>query len=66
MSEPIVSIARIEQQAREAAAKYNNINDACPYPFYSPAGRAFKAEFMRARLASSVVAKPERGQKAQA
>ena len=62
MTEPIVSIARIEQQAREAAATYDNVNDACPYSFYTEAGRLFKRTFVSARLAKNVVAKPERGQ----
>ena len=43
MTEPIVSIERIEQQAKEAAAKYEHINEACPYSFYTEAGRTFTA-----------------------
>ena len=60
MSEPIVSIGFIEQQARAAAAVYDNVNDACPYSFYSAHGKIFKQAFMAARLAKSIVAKPER------
>ena len=67
MTEPIVSIAHIEQQAREAAAVYDCVNDACPYSFYTAHGRIFKQAFMAARLEKSIVPKPERGagQKAQ-
>ena len=56
MTEPIVSIARIEQQAQEAAALYENVNDACPYSFYTEAGRTFKRAFTAARLQRSLVA----------
>jgi len=45
MTEPIVSLDIIKTQAREAAAKFTDVNDACPYPFASAAGRAFKEEF---------------------
>lgn len=45
MTEPIVSIDVVKTQAREAAATYSNVNDACPYPFGSAAGKAFKEEF---------------------
>ena len=50
MSEPIVSIARIEQQALKAAETYDDVNDACPYPFGTEAGRLFKATFNEAVL----------------
>lgn len=49
MIEPIVSLDTIKTQAREAAAKYANVNDACPYPFGTAAGRAFKEEFLWVR-----------------
>jgi hypothetical protein len=45
MSEAIVSLEAIKAQAREAAGKFTNVNDACPYPFASAAGQAFKEEF---------------------
>ena len=45
MTEPIVSLDVIKTQAREAAAKYTQVNDACPYPFGTAAGQAFKEEF---------------------
>ncbi len=49
MTTTIVSREAIEQKARIAARTYNNVNDACPYPFAEPAGQLFKAEFIRAR-----------------
>lgn len=49
MSESITSRARIERQARAAAKTYDNVNDACPYPFGLESGQLFKAEFARAR-----------------
>ncbi len=63
MSEAIISIA---QQAQAAAATYDNVNDACPYSFYTEAGRVFKREFAAARLANAVVAKPARNATPQA
>lgn len=45
MTHPIISIERIKKQAKEAAQKYANVNDACPYPFQSEAGRVFKEAF---------------------
>ena len=50
MPEPIISIERIKQQAREAAEEYDCVNNACPYSFYTPAGRLFKQEFQKARM----------------
>lgn len=49
MTEPIVSRERIEREARAAAKTYDQVNDACPYPFGTQAGQVFKAEFLRAR-----------------
>jgi hypothetical protein len=54
MPEPIISIERIKADARAAAALYDNINDACPYSFYTEAGRTFKAEFYRVRVAQAM------------
>ena len=51
MPEPIISIERIKQQAREAAEEYDCVNDACPYSFYTQAGRVFKAAFQKERMA---------------
>lgn len=50
MPEPIVSIERIEAEARKAATEYDDINDACPYSFYTEAGRTFRRVFMAERL----------------
>lgn len=49
MPHEIISIARIEREAKAAAAQYSDINAACPYPFASEAGKAFKAVFLAAR-----------------
>lgn len=49
MAETITSRERIERQARAAAKTYDNVNDACPYPFGTDAGYLFCAEFKRAR-----------------
>lgn len=52
--ESIHSIAAIERRAREEAARHSDINDACPYPWGTPAAEAFKKEFHaeRARITS--------------
>jgi hypothetical protein len=51
MSFPIVSLARIEREAIEAAEKGRSLNFACPYPFGDPAGEAFKRVFTDHRAA---------------
>lgn len=48
MPDPIISIDRIEAQARQAAALYSDINDACPYPFGTEAARVFARAFRAA------------------
>lgn len=55
MSEPIIPLDQVQREAREAAKVYTDVNDACPYPFSSDAGHAFRAEFnaMRAALAAA-------------
>ena len=45
----IIPIARVEREARQAAQKYNCIDDACPYPFDTDAGKLFKQFFLQAR-----------------
>lgn len=50
MSE-IVSRDAVEARARELAAVYDNLVDACPYPFGSPAALAFAEAFEREREA---------------
>ena len=49
MPEQIISRERLEREARAAAKTYSDINDACPYPFGTDAGRIFADEFKRAR-----------------
>lgn len=51
MPEQIRPIATIELEAKEAALKYSDINDACPYPWGSDAAHAFKAAFNAERAA---------------
>jgi len=51
MPEPIVSLEKIEAQAKAAAQIYDHIDLACPYSFYTAAGRAFKAAFQKERMA---------------
>lgn len=53
MSESIISLDRIAREALEAAKRYDDVNDACPYPFGSDAGHAFKAAFLTARMAAA-------------
>jgi hypothetical protein len=57
MAEPIIPIAQIEREAAEAAKRFDDINDACPYPFDSDAGRAFKVAFTAARQTSATTTK---------
>lgn len=51
MPHEIISRSRIEREAIAAAKTYSDINAACPYPFRSEAGKAFKDEFIKARMA---------------
>lgn len=43
-------LAQIEEEARAAAAKYETVNDACPYSFYTVQGRTYRNAFMKAKL----------------
>lgn len=45
MNQPISTEQRITVEARQAAAKWNDINAACPYPWGSGAALIFKREF---------------------
>lgn len=49
MDTNITSLQRIQLEARQAAARYQDVNDACPYPWLSGAAIAFKREFLAAR-----------------
>lgn len=62
MDHHITRLDRIKAQARQDAARYSDVNAACPYPFISPAGAAYKAEFERAR--SEQRAQPEPAEEA--
>lgn len=70
MPHEIISLGRIEREAKAAAKQYSDINDACPYPFASAAGKAFKADFAAARAAidaqasTAAAAKPPKPAKA--
>lgn len=41
----IYSIEIIEADARAATKRYSDVNAACPFPFQSPEGIAFKTAF---------------------
>ena len=45
----VISIERIQREAKAAAARYSDLNAACPYRFGSDAAHAFCAEFNQAR-----------------
>ena len=45
---PVPEKAVIEQQAQEAVAAGLSLNEACPYPFDSDAGRHFVAVYLLA------------------
>jgi len=47
--ETIIPISRIEREANAAATQYIRVQDACPYPFSTSAGRLFKEFFDLAR-----------------
>ena len=47
--DPIISIEQIEREAQLAAQRFKHINEACPYPFHTEAGRIFKQHFEQAR-----------------
>lgn len=46
---PVISIEQIEREAQLAAQHYANVNDACPYPFATEAGRIYKQSFEQAK-----------------
>jgi len=57
LNDPINTRARIQAQARQAALKYADVNQACPYPFHTVAADVFKAAFSiaRARIAQEAI-----------
>lgn len=46
-----IPLERIRAEARAAAQRYADINDACPYPWLTDAAHAFRAAFREAREA---------------
>lgn len=40
---------KIQQEARDAALRFSDLNAACPYPFSSDEGWIFRAAFIDAR-----------------
>ena len=42
---------RVAAEARRAALVYDDVNDACPYPFTAQAGEVFKQYFIAERKA---------------
>ena len=59
MPHQVLPIEAIEAKARADAAIYDNVNDACPYSFYTEAGRIYKTAFQKERLAMAMKGKPE-------
>lgn len=49
----VIPIERVRQEATLAAQTYDDVNAACPYPFFSPAGKLFLLVFMDAKAAMS-------------
>ncbi len=45
----IVSIQQIKRDAIKAAHAYIDVNDACPWPFGTEAGRLFRTTFLAER-----------------
>ena len=45
MSFPIVPLARIEREAKQAAERGLSLAEACPYSFHEPAGVEFARIF---------------------
>lgn len=43
--DPIVSIEAIDKLAKQAATRYTNVNEACPYPFGTQAANVFCKKF---------------------
>ena len=55
MPEMIVAIETIEKQAQEAPQQGKSLNEACPYPFSTEAGRHFKAVYLQAVAARTTI-----------
>jgi hypothetical protein len=61
MNVNIVSLSRIEREATLAAQLHVDVNYACPYPFHTGAGCAFRTAFLaeRNRLLMQAAGAPE-------
>lgn len=51
----IVSLESVEKEAKRAADGNESILDACPYPFDTPAGRAFMKAHHEHRIAKEAL-----------
>lgn len=49
MPHEIISLERLQREAKAAALQHTDINAACPYPFTTDAGRYFKERFLQER-----------------
>lgn len=55
MDFPIVSLERVEQEAKAAAERGDTLNASCPYPFDDPAGAHFRDVFNKHRASLNVL-----------
>lgn len=46
MHTEVISIDKIKREAQAAVALFDDVNDACPYPFSSEAGQIYREEFI--------------------
>jgi hypothetical protein len=51
--ETILSKARIQREAHEAAKTFDDVNAACPYPCGTEASEVFRERFLAERQASN-------------
>jgi len=57
--EPIVPIDKIKQIAKDGAARGLSLDNACPYPFDTAAGRLFKEVYFFHKAALAMLATTE-------
>jgi len=57
MSFDVVPIDTVKRVAKETAERGLSLNDACPWPFESEAGRQFKQFFITHKAALQALAK---------
>lgn len=48
MNTTMTHLELIKLQARQDAARYSDVNAACPYPFVSQEGATYRDEFLQA------------------